>query len=68
MLRVLLIVQRLLQENKHGSKRDIYYMHPSIFKGNFPADIALKLDFIYIGMAIEMCKILLDDYMLRVII
>lgn len=34
LLRVLLIVQRLLQENKHLSKRDIYYMHPSIFSGN----------------------------------
>ncbi|XP_057441014.1 meiotic recombination protein SPO11-1 isoform X3 [Lotus japonicus] len=31
MLRVLLIVQKLLQENKHTSKRDIYYMHPSVF-------------------------------------
>lgn len=35
MLRVLLIVQQLLQENKHGSKRDIYYMHPSVFRGDF---------------------------------
>ncbi|KAL3643073.1 hypothetical protein CASFOL_013888 [Castilleja foliolosa] len=34
-LRVLLIVQQLLQENKHGSKRDIYYMHPSVFKVQF---------------------------------
>ncbi|KAM7492775.1 hypothetical protein LguiA_035696 [Lonicera macranthoides] len=32
MLRVLLIVQQLLQENRHGSKRDIYYMHPSVFQ------------------------------------
>ncbi|CAK9148860.1 unnamed protein product [Ilex paraguariensis] len=32
LLRVLLIVQQLLQENRHGSKRDIYYMHPSVFK------------------------------------
>nr|POE57877.1 meiotic recombination protein spo11-1 [Quercus suber] len=31
LLRVLLIVQQLLQENRHGSKRDIYYMHPSVF-------------------------------------
>ncbi|KAM1342951.1 hypothetical protein ACFX14_007303 [Malus domestica] len=31
LLKVLLIVQQLLQENRHGSKRDIYYMHPSIF-------------------------------------
>ncbi|CAN6968404.1 unnamed protein product [Brassica oleracea var. botrytis] len=35
LLRVLLIVQQLLQENRHGSKRDIYYMHPSAFKGKF---------------------------------
>ncbi|KAE9614740.1 hypothetical protein Lal_00036141 [Lupinus albus] len=35
MLRVLLIVQKLLQENKHSSKRDIYYMHPSVFLGGF---------------------------------
>ena len=34
LLRVLLIVQKLLQENRHGSKRDIYYMHPSVFSGN----------------------------------
>lgn len=33
LLRVLLIVQQLLQENRHGSKRDIFYMHPSVFKG-----------------------------------
>ncbi|PHU12941.1 Meiotic recombination protein SPO11-1 [Capsicum chinense] len=33
LLRVLLIVQQLLQENRHGSKRDIYYMHPTLFKG-----------------------------------
>ncbi|KAH7546920.1 hypothetical protein FEM48_Zijuj01G0251900 [Ziziphus jujuba var. spinosa] len=31
LLRILLIVQQLLQENKHGSKRDIYYMHPTVF-------------------------------------
>ncbi|MQM13410.1 hypothetical protein Taro_046335, partial [Colocasia esculenta] len=35
MLKVLLIIQQLLQENKHGSKRDIYYMHPSVFLGTF---------------------------------
>lgn len=35
MLRVLLIIQRLLQENKHSSKRDIYYMHPSVFLGEY---------------------------------
>lgn len=33
LLRVLLMVQTLLQENRHGSKRDIYYMHPTVFKG-----------------------------------
>lgn len=33
MLRVLSIIQQLLQENKHGTKRDIYYMQPSIFLG-----------------------------------
>lgn len=33
LLRVLLVVQQLLQENRHGSKRDIYYMHPSVFQG-----------------------------------
>ncbi|RLN40880.1 meiotic recombination protein SPO11 [Panicum miliaceum] len=31
LLRVLLVVQQLLQQNKHCSKRDIYYMYPSIF-------------------------------------
>lgn len=33
LLKVLLIVQKLLLENRHGSKRDIYYMHPSVFVG-----------------------------------
>lgn len=33
LLRVLLVVQQLLQQNKHCSKRDIYYMYPSIFQG-----------------------------------
>ena len=33
LLRVLLVVQQLLQQNKHCSKRDIYYMYPSIFVG-----------------------------------
>ncbi|KAL8469718.1 hypothetical protein ACS0TY_032529 [Phlomoides rotata] len=42
MLRVLLIVQRLLQENKHGSKRDIYYMYPSIFKEQSVVDRAIN--------------------------
>ncbi|XP_008643461.1 meiotic recombination protein SPO11 isoform X9 [Zea mays] len=31
LLRVLFVVQQLLQQNKHCSKRDIYYMYPSIF-------------------------------------
>ncbi|XP_048446315.1 meiotic recombination protein SPO11-1-like isoform X3 [Pyrus x bretschneideri] len=41
-LRVLLIVQQLLQENKHGSKRDIYYMHPSIFSDQSVVDRAIN--------------------------
>jgi hypothetical protein len=24
-----------LQENKHSSKRDVYYMHPSVFLGEY---------------------------------
>jgi len=39
LLRVLLIVQQLLQENRHASKRDIYYMHPSAFKGEFGSNV-----------------------------
>ncbi|XP_057858562.1 meiotic recombination protein SPO11-1 isoform X3 [Cryptomeria japonica] len=31
MLRILQIIQELLQENKHASKRDIYYTDPAIF-------------------------------------
>ncbi|XP_028768192.1 meiotic recombination protein SPO11-1 [Neltuma alba] len=42
MLRVLLIIQRLLQENKHSSKRDIYYMHPSVFLDQSAVDRALN--------------------------
>ncbi|XP_012848364.1 PREDICTED: meiotic recombination protein SPO11-1 [Erythranthe guttata] len=42
LLRVLLIVQQLLQENKHGSKRDIYYMHPSVFKEQSVVDRAVN--------------------------
>ncbi|CAI9088234.1 OLC1v1022513C1 [Oldenlandia corymbosa var. corymbosa] len=42
LLRVLLIVQQLLQENRHGSKRDIYYMHPSIFKDQSVVDKAIN--------------------------
>ncbi|OMO83734.1 Spo11/DNA topoisomerase VI, subunit A [Corchorus capsularis] len=42
LLRVLLIVQQLLQENKHGSKRDIYYMHPSVFSDQSVVDRAIN--------------------------
>ncbi|KAG6407426.1 hypothetical protein SASPL_130417 [Salvia splendens] len=42
LLRVLLIVQQLLQENKHCSKRDIYYMHPSAFKEQSVVDRAIN--------------------------
>ncbi|KAH6822754.1 Spo11/DNA topoisomerase VI [Perilla frutescens var. hirtella] len=42
MLRVLLIVQHLLQQNKHCSKRDIYYMHPSAFKEQSVVDRAIN--------------------------
>ncbi|XP_073125743.1 meiotic recombination protein SPO11-1 isoform X2 [Henckelia pumila] len=42
LLRVLLIVQQLLQENKHVSKRDIYYMHPSIFREQSVVDRAIN--------------------------
>ncbi|KAK7276956.1 hypothetical protein RIF29_18105 [Crotalaria pallida] len=42
MLRVLLIVQKLLQENKHSSKRDIYYMHPSLFFDQSVVDRAIN--------------------------
>ncbi|KAK4484761.1 hypothetical protein RD792_007355 [Penstemon davidsonii] len=42
LLRVLLIVQQLLKENKHGSKRDIYYMHPSVFKEQSIVDRAIN--------------------------
>ncbi|XP_027329814.1 meiotic recombination protein SPO11-1 isoform X2 [Abrus precatorius] len=42
MLRVLLIVQKLLQENKHSSKRDIYYMHPSVFSDQLVVDNAIN--------------------------
>jgi hypothetical protein len=33
LLRVLLVVQQLLQQNKHCSKRDVFYMYPSFFVG-----------------------------------
>ncbi|KAJ4725272.1 Spo11/DNA topoisomerase VI, subunit A protein [Melia azedarach] len=42
LLRVLLIVQQLLQENRHGSKRDIYYMHPSLFAEQLVVDRAIN--------------------------
>ncbi|KAK4575791.1 hypothetical protein RGQ29_026659 [Quercus rubra] len=42
LLRVLLIVQQLLQENRHGSKRDIYYMHPSVFSEQSVVDRAIN--------------------------
>ncbi|KAK9089882.1 hypothetical protein Scep_028964 [Stephania cephalantha] len=42
LLRVLVIVQKLLQENKHGSKRDIYYMHPSVFSDQTVVDRAIN--------------------------
>ncbi|KAJ7014332.1 meiotic recombination protein SPO11-1 isoform X2 [Populus alba x Populus x berolinensis] len=42
LLRVLVIVQKLLQENRHGSKRDIYYMHPSVFSEQSVVDRAIN--------------------------
>ncbi|XP_039140177.1 meiotic recombination protein SPO11-1-like [Dioscorea cayenensis subsp. rotundata] len=42
MLRVLLIIQQLLQENKHASKRDIYYMEPSVFQDQGNVDRAIN--------------------------
>ncbi|KAM0929513.1 hypothetical protein ACQ4PT_001575 [Festuca glaucescens] len=42
LLRVLLVVQQLLQENKHCSKRDIYYMYPSIFVEQAVVDRAIN--------------------------
>ncbi|XP_039055643.1 meiotic recombination protein SPO11-1 [Hibiscus syriacus] len=42
LLRVLLIVQQLLQENKHASKRDIYYMHPLVFSDQTVVDRAIN--------------------------
>ncbi|KAL8237522.1 hypothetical protein R6Q59_018603 [Mikania micrantha] len=43
LLQVLLIVQQLLQEHRHASKRDIYYMHPSVFR-----DIISVADYILV--------------------
>ncbi|XP_074320173.1 meiotic recombination protein SPO11-1 isoform X3 [Silene latifolia] len=42
LLRVLLIVQQLLQENRHASKRDIYYTYPSIFSDQSVVDRAIN--------------------------
>ncbi|XP_051178274.1 meiotic recombination protein SPO11-1 [Lolium perenne] len=42
LLRVLLVVQQLLQENKHCSKRDIYYMYPTIFVEQAVVDRAIN--------------------------
>ncbi|RDX71419.1 Meiotic recombination protein SPO11-1, partial [Mucuna pruriens] len=42
MFRVLLIVQKLLQENKHSSKRDIYYTYPSVFLDQSMVDQAIN--------------------------
>ncbi|XAR67373.1 DNA topoisomerase (ATP-hydrolyzing) [Bertholletia excelsa] len=42
LLRVLLIIQLLLQQNKHGSKRDIYYMHPDVFQEQAVVDRAIN--------------------------
>ncbi|KAI3845152.1 hypothetical protein MKX03_019819 [Papaver bracteatum] len=42
LLRVLMIIQKLLRENKHGSKRDIYYMYPSVFSEQAVVDRAIN--------------------------
>uniref|UniRef100_A0A6J0PDN9 Meiotic recombination protein SPO11-1-like n=1 Tax=Elaeis guineensis var. tenera TaxID=51953 RepID=A0A6J0PDN9_ELAGV len=42
LLRVLQIVQQLLQEKRHVSKRDIYYMHPSVFLEQAVVDRAIN--------------------------
>ncbi|CAA2956454.1 meiotic recombination SPO11-1 isoform X1 [Olea europaea subsp. europaea] len=42
LLRVLMVVQQLLQENRHASKRDIYYMNPLIFKEQSVVDRAIN--------------------------
>ncbi|XP_042433598.1 meiotic recombination protein SPO11-1 isoform X4 [Zingiber officinale] len=42
LLTMLLIIQQLLQENKHGSKRDIYYMHPGVFLDQAAVDQAIN--------------------------
>jgi hypothetical protein len=35
MLRVLQIIQLLLQQNRHASKRDVYYTDPAVFLGEY---------------------------------
>uniref|UniRef100_A0A2N9IRE2 DNA topoisomerase (ATP-hydrolyzing) n=1 Tax=Fagus sylvatica TaxID=28930 RepID=A0A2N9IRE2_FAGSY len=35
-------LMQLLQENRHGSKRDIYYMHPSVFSEQSVVDRAIN--------------------------
>ncbi|XP_038974937.1 meiotic recombination protein SPO11-1 isoform X2 [Phoenix dactylifera] len=42
LLRVLQIIQQLLQEKRHASKRDIYYMHPSVFLEQAVVDRAIN--------------------------
>ncbi|KAL9262898.1 Meiotic recombination protein SPO11-1-like protein [Drosera capensis] len=42
LLKVLAIVQQLLQENRHASKRDIYYMYPSVFREQSIVDRAIN--------------------------
>ncbi|GAB2230426.1 hypothetical protein Drorol1_Dr00014691 [Drosera rotundifolia] len=42
LLKVLAIVQQLLQENRHASKRDIYYMYPSVFTEQSIVDRAIN--------------------------
>ncbi|CAN6470625.1 unnamed protein product [Victoria cruziana] len=42
LLRVLSVIQQLLQENKHSSKRDIYYMYPTIFTDQETVDRAIN--------------------------
>eukprot|EP00249_Psilotum_nudum_P005742 c19162_g1_i8 orf=349-918(-) len=42
MLRVIQIVQQLLSENKHASKRDVYYTDPLIFQDPAAVDRAIN--------------------------
>jgi meiotic recombination protein SPO11 len=41
MLRVLQIVQQLLQQNRHATKRDVYYSDPAILKGELDLKLIL---------------------------